>query len=328
MGREKAIASETRKTEKGSGGLFDYVNRSALERLGILEFLMPQPGDYFIRIISPKFSKYSPDDLPFYGREIFKHNEIGADGRTFICRKKMWNEPCPICELADRLRAVNPDDERAKALRWQRRYLFFVYDVRNVEAEAKGLHWFDCPVTIKDDTVSNSRDKRTGKSIDVSERTEGKDIEFTRTGTGKNTRYTGTKLVDNEVPPENWYTNAPDDFEEFLLHPTYEEVAQEVSGLVQNAPAQQSVTTNVVQDPPIAATRTRSEVVAASVPEASAPPQAALTSVVAAAPVAGQQVATPSTRGTSVRTRGNAAGGAIDPQVRARIDALKGGNKG
>jgi len=289
--------------------------------LGIAEFKTPQPGDYFIRIISPKFSKYPPEDLPFYGRAIFKHDNIGADQRTFLCRKKMWMEPCPVCELAEKLRRTNPDDDRIAALRWSRRYLFFVYDVRNAESEAKGLHWYDCPVTIKDDVISLSKDKRTGRFIDVSDRVDGKDIEFTKTGTGmQGTKYGGTKLVENAVPPEDWYINVPDDFEEFLLHPTYEDVQRELTGLVPGSEIRQNTTVDIVQDPPAAApsVRTRGGVN----PDTVQPPLPA--SVNSPVNEGSASNVVPTT--TSTRTRGTSpAAGVVDPQVRARIEQLKRG---
>jgi hypothetical protein len=319
MSRENALASEHQKTKSGSSGKFYYVSVATLERQGIAEFRTPQPGDYFIRIISPRFSKCSPENLPFYGREIFKHDDIGADQRTFLCRKKMWGEPCPVCELAEKLRQTNPEDDQVAALRWSRRYLFFVYDVKNTESEAKGLNWYDCPVTIKDDIISLSKDKRTGKFIDVSDRVEGKDIEFTKTGTGmQGTKYGGTKLVDNAVPPEDWYANVPDDFEEFLLHPTYEEVQREVTGLIPSSETQQNTAAGVVQDPPIAAPSVRTR---GGVNPATMPPSATPTT-----PSVSESGVPNSATTASTRTRGNpSAAGSIDPQVRSRIEQLKRG---
>jgi len=226
MGRQEILADEHRKAKEGSGGKYNYVDTRALEKLGIMSY-KAEPGDNFVRIISPKFSKYPPNDLPSFWKEVWTHSHIGADDRTFVCLKKMKNLPCPICELAERLKTSDGDKEKVKALWSYRDYLFFVYDVKNAETEKKGLHWYDAPVTFKVEVISISRDKRTGKFIDVSTREEGMDIEFERIGKGmNNTEYRGFCLRDNGVPPKSWYDSVPDDFEEFILYPSYETVAE------------------------------------------------------------------------------------------------------
>ena len=328
MSRHEMLAEEHRKAKEGGASKYNYVSTRALERLGINEY-KALPGDHFLRIIAPRFSKYPPNNLPAYWKEVWIHSYIGADQKTFICMKKMKNQPCPVCELAEKMRSVDPENEALKALWSTRRYLFFVFDVRDNETEAKGLHWYDAPVTFKEEIVAMSRDKRTGAYIDLSTLEEGKDIEFERRGKGVNTKYIGFGLRENAPPPKAWYDNAPDDFEEFIIYPSYETVAAELPQLSGPVETRQVKTEdqNVVRDPvPTRGTAQSAPVapppVQENVPAVNSPP--------VQDPVEGRV----QTRGTPVAEirGGNAAptrgGTGVSADVQARIDALRGKTNG
>ena len=277
MSRMDAIANEYRKTKEGNSGKYDYVDVRALERAGISQYKMKDTN--FIRIISPKFSKYPADQLPYYGKEVFYHSNTGPDGRTYVCLRRMLNERCPICEYADQIRAVNENDVRLKELWPSRRYLYFIYDVQNEETERLGLHWFDSPVTVKNNITTLSRDRSTGQLLDVSDRENGRDIIFERLGKGMTgTSYEGFELKNNAPPPKEWYDGAPDDFDTFILYPTYEQLAaaigvdaaETVPQKAINAPQTDSQEeTGTVQDPPV-----RQRGVAEAVPTPQPEPQA------------------------------------------------------
>lgn len=263
------------------------------------------------------------------------HQNVGADQRNYVCTRKMWGEKCAVCELIEKMRAANPQDERIKELWPFHRYLFFVYDTRSQETEKKGLQWFDAPPSVKDGIVNISKDKRTGKARDVSSRITGADISFDKIGSGKNsTKYVAFQLTEGPQPPESWYSTAPDDFEEFLLHPQYADVYAQVAQLgvagpspeASTAPAQSEsrvrgeAPTGVVQDPtptPTVAAPAQQPAPTAAVPAQQPPVVSSVeTRTRGEAP---QQV--------EVRVRGEAslAGGpgVVDDNVRARIDQLR-----
>ena len=97
---------------------------------------------------------------------------------------KTFDKDCLVCEYIEQLKAEGGNDEQAAELAATRRYLFFVYNVATEETEAKGLHWYDAPTTILNGIVGLSKDKRSGKILDVSDPKNGRDIEFTRKGSG------------------------------------------------------------------------------------------------------------------------------------------------
>ena len=259
MSREEALNEELRKSQQGNAGRFDYVNVRALERLGIQQW-KPLQGTNIIRVIDLPFSRYPVDKKPFYAKEVFIHSNVGADQRTFVCTRRMWNEPCAVCELIEKLRSVNPNDERCKELYPSHRFLYFIYDTKSQETEAKGLQWFDCPSSVKNGICNVSKDPRTGKPFDISSRDKGSDVAFDKTGSGKNgTKYVGFQLVQGPTVPESWYKNVPDDFEEFILHPRYEDVLAAVAQPVVPTPG--GAVRQPVQQPQGASeTRIRGEV--------------------------------------------------------------------
>jgi len=245
--RREAIQDEINKTNQGGGPRFFYVDVGKLERLGISQY-KSQAGDNFIRIIPPK------DPSQFYGKEVFVHYNVGADGLVFLCLRKMYGEPCPVCEYREELKKANPEDEAAQELAPSRRYLFFVFNVASSDTEEEGLHWFDAPVIVKDNIVSLSKDKRTGEIIDVSDPEDGRDVEFVRVGTSRKTRYEGFKLVESDPIPESWYKDVPD-FDEVLLKPDYDQVKREVRGA--HRVTEEKDSEDAVEDEPVAETRTR-----------------------------------------------------------------------
>lgn len=231
--RTEAIENEEQKTRQGGGSRYSYVNTGVLERLGVDQY-KADVGDNYLRIIPPM------DPKEFYGREIFVHYNVGADGNVYLCLKKMYGEPCSVCEYRAELKEKNPEDEMLKALAYSRRYLFLVYNVFNQETEEKGLHWFDSPLVIKDNIVSLSKNRRTGETLDISDPVEGRDIEFVRRGKQKNnTRYEGFKLVEGKPIPESWYQDIPT-FDDVLLKPDYDEVKQQVRGVASSSKAEET----------------------------------------------------------------------------------------
>jgi len=333
MGRAESIADEQRKTREGTSGKYNYTDVRALERAGITQY-KSQPGSNFMRVIDLHFSQYTKEKKPFYGKAVYVHNHVGADDRTFLCMKKMYGLPCAMCDLSEKLKSVDPNDARIKELWPSSRYLFFVFDTRSADTERKGLQWYDAPAAIKDGIVSLSTDPRTNRTIDISSRDEGMDVVFDRVGSGINTKYIAFRLIPGEKPPESWYKNAPDDFEEFLLKPEYSEVATELAQLPAptvesrggeargDSRSQGGVNPGVVQDP---TPEVRQPV---QVPQMSAPAPIPVP-VPVPAPV-------PAPTAPEVRSRGEVPAGAesrvrgevtpangVSPEVRDRIAQLK-----
>ncbi len=224
--RESAINNEYDKSRNGRPG-FEYVNTQILDRLGITKY-KTEASDNFIRIMPPK------DDTVMWAREVWVHRNIGANGVTLLCPKKMYNKPCPVCEAIEAMKAAKASDDEIKTIVATRRYLMFVYDVRNDETIAKGLRWYDAPGIVISNIVLLSKDKRTKEIIDVCDPVDGRDIEFVRKGSGLSSKYEAFNLVKTEAIPKEWYANIPD-FDDVLSKPSYDQIKSEFDGGVDDS---------------------------------------------------------------------------------------------
>jgi hypothetical protein len=227
--RQAAMEKEYNKTS--GGNYFSYVDQAKLEREGITQW-KPVIGESQIRIV------YPPDREGYFGLEIFKHSSIGVNRKTFICKKRMFDESCPICEFQDQLRKSDPSDPRVKELNPSRRYLYFVVDISSKKEEQKGKRWFDCPVTLFNEIKLRSKNKRRRgdeddgkpflKYINVSHPTDGRDIEFEQVKEQSKYSYAACKLVEGPPVPKSWYVDLPE-FKDILKISDDEEMLDAVS---------------------------------------------------------------------------------------------------
>jgi len=236
---DRSSAMEKEFSKSGGGNYFNYVDTAKLERLGITRY-KPSIGENMIRIVFP------PTREGFYGLEIFRHSNVGVNRKAFLCYKRMFDQPCLICDQADAFRKEDPQDKRAAALYASRRYLFFVVDVSSDAEMAKGVRWFDCPVKLFNEIRSRSKNKRRGGSedgadhkkwIDISHPKDGRDISFEQTKEGKKYEYVGVDLHTSDPCPDEWYEDLPE-FEDILKMSPEEEIREALCG--ENTPEEDS----------------------------------------------------------------------------------------
>jgi hypothetical protein len=148
----------------------------------------------------------------------------------------------------------------------------FIYDVKDEGTMDKGLRWFDAPSIIVNNILGLSKDKRTGKILDVSDPIDGRDVEFVRKGTGLNSKYEAFNLVKTEAIPKEWHTDVPT-FDDVLLVPTYEQMKIETSGEISQSNPEKEISTprptRTRRDP----TEEVEEVKVEETPQNVAPPQ-------------------------------------------------------
>jgi len=206
-----------------TGGVnFNYVDTNKLDRMGIGRYnTKKKDGNNFIRIVAP--SSTGP-----FAREIWKHDNVGANNATFLCLDKMFGKACPICDQIAELKASGADNDTIKELNPSRRFLLFVVDTTSRETEEEGPKWFDCPISIYKAVCTLSKDKRTGEKLDPTDPDNGRDVEFVRND-GKRTEYTGYVLRETKPIPSSWYKDLPS-FDEVLLVPNPTEMREAVLG--------------------------------------------------------------------------------------------------
>ena len=167
--------------ERAEGGNdFDKIFKDGINTFSAAD------GDNLIRPLPPTW-----EDPEHYGYDIYVHYGIGADNNAYLCRKKMLNEACPICEEQKRAEREG-DDEYAKELKPKQRVAFFLL---NRDEEEKGALIWSAPWGFDRDVCKISVDKRTGEVLELDNPEDGYDIEFEKTGAKKRTKYEGVKIA-------------------------------------------------------------------------------------------------------------------------------------
>ena len=300
MGSERMNAMEEERKNPYGKPTWLYIDQDKLERLGITSY-RPLPGQCVIRIIPPI------DPRTPWAKRVHLHKDIGANKKTFICLKRMFSLPCPICEYADRRKAEGAETSELVAFWPKTRDLIFIYDISNPQAEEKGLRWWDAPCddnhAIKENIYALSKDPVTQAPIDVSDPENGRDIMFTRKGTDRSTSYFGFQLIDNNPIPAEWYADIPK-FEDVLMVATYDEISKELYGTTATETADEQETAPDTQRgaATAGAPQTRNEARGATATPAVQAP--AVQAPAVQAPAATQQ---PVTRGRRSYSNNNAA---------------------
>ena len=183
--RDSSMAKD--RAEKG-GGDFDKIFKENIDMFS------PAADDNLIRPLPPTW-----DEAEHYGYDIYVHYGIGADNQAYLCRKKMLNEACPICEASKEAEREG-DSEYAKDLKAKQRVAFFLVDRDN---EDKGALMWSSPWGFDKDVCKISVDKRTGEVLALDHPEEGYDIEFEKTGAKMRTKYEGIKIARNASELDN-----------------------------------------------------------------------------------------------------------------------------
>ena len=168
-----------------------------------LQIFKPRDGENNIRILPPTW-----DDQEKYGDgwHIFVdlHYRVGADNTTYLCLRKMKDEPCPICEARD----ASEDEEERDNLRVNRRALVWLIDRDNEKA---GPQLWPMPLTLFREINTRSVDKKSNKPILIDDPDNGYDISFVKEGKEVHSKYIGveidrdpTPLSKNDSKQERW----------------------------------------------------------------------------------------------------------------------------
>lgn len=154
-------------------------------------FTAPE-GLHCIRFLPPTW-----DDAEHYGFDVWTHRNIGTDGQTYICRKKMGLDPdCEICDEHAKAMAEG-EKEYANALKPTRRVAVYLIDR---DKEDEGVKVWLMPWTLDRDISALCEDRRTKEFLAIDDPDDGYDVEFERKGKQLNTEYIGVRIARSTSP--------------------------------------------------------------------------------------------------------------------------------
>lgn len=177
-------ADVVKKIAEESGGRFDSILKSGVDTF------TPAVGENVVRILPPTW------DNEYFGLSVWVHSRIGEDNSTYLCLKKMKGKDCPICAAAKEAKDDGEEDE-AKALRNNERYLYYVINRKDKEPSPQvwNASW-----TQNREIAGACRNIKSGRVLLIDHPDEGYDLSFRRTGQGLKTKY-GAPQVDRDKCP-------------------------------------------------------------------------------------------------------------------------------
>jgi len=223
--RTEAVKRQMNQKERGFGGA-SYFNTKYLDETG-RKIYKAQAGTHFLAIIPP------PDEDSYFAQQIFAHYNVGLSNQAFLCPRMMNDDPCPLCEESMRIKRSGEEVDEAtmKSLNpFPPRYLFWIVNMATAESEAQGVQLYDAPMTVNDEILALSKDRRTGELIDVSDPVDGKIVAFERVGAGLITKYRGFALEDRDPLMESWLDQAVD-FDKVFVVSSYADIKKAWEGV-------------------------------------------------------------------------------------------------
>jgi len=104
----------------------DKIKKTRKEIQGGGDFWKPKEGKSFVHLLPPA------GDLEEPWVKVYIHYNVGEDNRVFVCPKKNFNKPCPICREVKKLFNGSEDDkELAKTITAKRQFYSNIIDLEN-----------------------------------------------------------------------------------------------------------------------------------------------------------------------------------------------------
>lgn len=216
FGRSNVDAVKERAENLG-GGDFGDVNWINLDA-----------GKNVIRVLPP----LGDNQVPW--ADGYLHFGLGDAGKTTVTCRKTWgkNEPCPVCELVEKLKKSKSKADRDLGERIGARKRFYLNVIdRDAEGTDKEYGVLGCGVTIVKEISALMTDPDYAGLDDPD---EGFDLTITKTGTGLNTEY---KVIPKRNPSplggsldEDETLERCADLESLFVDKSYDELVAVIDG--------------------------------------------------------------------------------------------------
>ena len=161
-----------------------------------------------------------------YVLDYFEHSYVGATGDSFLCLKKTFGLPCPICEEQQRMRASGKyDKEDIKELNPSRRVLYNVIDKND---EDKGIQLFPVSHFLFEKELLEEAEAAEDEIIIFADIEDGRTIFFRAVEDDSMDssflRYKSFKFYERDEELDENLIEQAISLDELLIIPTYEEV--------------------------------------------------------------------------------------------------------
>lgn len=168
-----------------------------------------------------------------YLLDIWVHSFVGPMEESFLCLKKTFGKPCPICEEAALMRKNGEDEDEVKALKPSRRVF---YNVIDVDDRDKGIQIFESShYLFEKELLEEAESNGDGEIITFADIEEGSTIAFRAAEeTGGKYKYLKFKSFKFKERKENYEEDILEEsysLDELMVIPVYEDVHNAFHGI-------------------------------------------------------------------------------------------------
>lgn len=179
-------------------------------------------------------SKMKPG-LENYVLEYHVHYGIGPEEAAYLCLKKTFNKPCPICEELQTLKSNGAAKEEMDALKPKQRCLYNIIDKNNIEA---GIQLFEVSYFLFEKELrEEAQSDGDGNYVTFADLEDGKTIQCRASDANMGGRafveFKSFSFIDRKPYSEDILDESYS-LDKFLFIPTYEQVRDAFLGIVSN----------------------------------------------------------------------------------------------
>jgi hypothetical protein len=202
------------------------------------EFYVPEKGHNKIEILpyevaTKNHPKLDKGDLD-YVLDVWVHKGIGPSEDNYVCLKKTFGKPCPVCEeLALLKKSDDVDDEDLDALKPKRRVIYNLFDHNDEKVKVFEVSHFLFEKELLEEALVDSEevtvfaDPEEGSTIKF----RAKEEEF---GGRKYFKYKSFQFLERDEPIDDDVLEEAIALDSILIVPTYDEVKAALEGRVED----------------------------------------------------------------------------------------------
>jgi len=270
MARRKRTGNVDQSQSYGFAGETIVAGEDVLNSLGVAQFTCPANQDKTAKLHEFFLLPAHKEDSERYGLDLFIHYSVGINNASVLCPRLMKqvfevygitvpkeyeDGKCPVCKLADRLQQKSNEMQKSVGEEegrefWKEnvaplrsyygkttnpepnRHLMWVRNADD-ESDEENIQFFLSPLGVyKECILKKTKDRRSGKTIDLADPDNPYIMYFERKGEGLLTKYEGCGAEAYEeddgtaIPmPDAWFDNVPR-YTDILNFKTYDEIKE------------------------------------------------------------------------------------------------------
>ena len=241
--RRKLYSEEIKKRQeegyarKDGSGRFKSIFIDTFEKSKLWKCSEAEHSINIVPYLAGKQNPHVAEGKPTYILDIYRHAKVGVNEDSYICMKKTYDKPCPICEYQAKLRkesdGSDASEDYIKSFNAGRRAIYNVHCLDSAKEEAKGIQiWEVSHFLFEKEILEIAKKKRGGGFVYFADIDDGKIVSFRRTGSSVGTKFTAIEFEERDAPISDELIESALCLDEMIYIPDYEEVKNAFYSLI------------------------------------------------------------------------------------------------